>query len=103
MLRRYQIVVAACIMAVSGFAAASFAQEMAFELDPAQSRVDFILADVVHTVHGDFHLKNGFLRFDAQNGAASGQLTVDATTGESGSKGRDRKYAPAGAGERHLS
>ncbi len=91
MLRRYQIVVTACIMAVVGFAATSFAQELAFELDPAQSHVDFILADVVHTVHGDFHLKNGFLRFDAQNGGASGQLTVDATTGESGSKGRDRK------------
>ncbi|MGA1998588.1 MAG: YceI family protein [Terriglobales bacterium] len=91
MLRRYQIVVAACIMAVAGFAATSVAQELAFELDPAQSHVDFLLADVVHTVHGDFHLKNGFLRFDAQNGGASGQLTVDATTGESGSKGRDRK------------
>jgi polyisoprenoid-binding protein YceI len=91
MLRRYQIVVAACILAVACFAATSFAQELAFELDPAQSHVDFVLADVVHTVHGDFHLKNGFLRFDAQNGGASGQLTVDATTGESGSKGRDRK------------
>ena len=91
MLRRNQVVVAACIMAVVCFAATSFAQELAFELDPAQSHVDFILADVVHTVHGDFHLKNGFLRFDAQNGGASGQLTVDATTGASGSKGRDRK------------
>jgi polyisoprenoid-binding protein YceI len=91
MLRRFQIAVAACIMAVAGFAATSFAQELAFELDPAQSRVDFILEDVMHTVHGAFHLKNGFLRFDAQNGGASGQLTVDATTGASGNKGRDRK------------
>lgn len=90
-LRRSSIAVAACIMAVVCFAATGFAQEMAFQLDPAHSRVDFVLADVVHTVHGAFHLRNGFLRFDAQNGGASGQLTVDATTGESGSKGRDRK------------
>jgi polyisoprenoid-binding protein YceI len=91
MLRRYQIVVTACIMAVLGFAATSVAQEMAVQLDPALSHVDFVLGDVLHTVHGAFHLKDGFLRFDAQNGSASGQLTVDATTGESGSKGRDRK------------
>jgi polyisoprenoid-binding protein YceI len=91
MLRRHQIAVTACILAVVCFAATSFAQELAFELDPAQSHVDFVLADVVHTVHGAFHLKNGLLRFDAQNGGASGQLTVDATTGESGNKGRDRK------------
>ncbi len=91
MLRRYQIVVTACIMAVVGCTTASVAQEMAVQLDPVLSHVDFVLGDVLHTVHGDFHLKDGFLRFDAQNGAASGQLTVDATTGESGSKGRDRK------------
>jgi polyisoprenoid-binding protein YceI len=91
MLRRYQIVVTACIMTVLGFAATSVAQEMVVQLDPVLSHVDFVLGDVLHTVHGDFHLKDGFLRFDAQNGAASGQLTVDATTGESGSKGRDRK------------
>jgi polyisoprenoid-binding protein YceI len=91
MLRRNQIVVAACVLAVVCFAATSVAQELAFELDPAQSHVDFLLSSVAHTVHGAFHLKNGFLRFDAQNGGASGQLTVDATTGESGNKGRDRK------------
>ena len=91
MLRRYQIVVSACIVAVVCFAATSFAQELAVELDPALSHVDFVLGDVLHTVHGAFHLKDGFLRFDERNGGASGQLTVDATTGESGSKGRDRK------------
>jgi polyisoprenoid-binding protein YceI len=91
MLRRSPIAVAACIMAVVCLAATSFAQELAVELDPAQSHVDFVLASVAHTVHGAFHLKTGILRFDAQNGGASGQLTVDATTGESGNKGRDRK------------
>jgi polyisoprenoid-binding protein YceI len=91
MLRRFSIATSACILAVVCVASTSVGQELAFALDPAQSHVDFVLADVVHTVHGGFHLKNGFLRFDAQNGGASGQLTVDAATGESGSKGRDRK------------
>jgi polyisoprenoid-binding protein YceI len=88
---RSAIAIAACIIAVVFCAASSAAQELAFELDPAQSHVDFLLSSVAHTVHGAFHLKNGFLRFDAQNGGASGHLIVDATTGESGNKGRDRK------------
>jgi polyisoprenoid-binding protein YceI len=90
-LRRSSIAISACILTVVCLAATSFAQELAFELDPARSHVDFLLSSVAHTVHGAFHLKNGLLRFDAQNGGASGQLTVDATTGESGNKGRDRK------------
>jgi polyisoprenoid-binding protein YceI len=89
--RRSLILIAAFAVAVVCFAATSVAQELAFELDPAQSHIDFVLAAVAHTVHGAFHLKNGFLRFDAQNGGASGQLIVDATTGESGNQGRDRK------------
>jgi len=79
------------MMALVCCAATGLAQEMTFQLDPVLSHVDFVLGDALHTVHGDFHLKSGLLRFDAQNGAASGQLTVDATTGESGNKGRDRK------------
>lgn len=79
------------LVALAGWAAPACSQQMAVELDPAHSRVDFTLDAVMHTVHGDFHLKNGTLVFDRQNGAASGQLTVDATSGESGNQGRDRK------------
>ncbi|MGI9103797.1 MAG: YceI family protein [Terriglobales bacterium] len=89
MFRRFQIAFVLALITI-GSAAVS-AQELAVELNPAQTRVDFTLGDVLHTVHGDFQLKSGFLRLDEQNGAASGQLTVDATSGESGSKGRDRK------------
>jgi len=67
------------------------AQERVFQLDPARSEVDFTLADVLHTVHGKFQLKSGVLRFDPATGAASGELLVDATTGESGSNARDKK------------
>lgn len=90
MLRSLKLLFAAAGIAIC-FAATARAQELAVELDPATTRVDFVLGDVLHTVHGDFHLKNGTLRFDGWNGTASGQLIVDATTGESGNKGRDRK------------
>ena len=67
------------------------AQEVTVQLDPSQSHVEFILGDVLHTVHGSFHVKTSTLNFDEQNGSASGQLAADATTGDSGSKGRDHK------------
>ncbi len=72
-------------------ATALFAQERIFQLDPAKSEVDFTLGDVLHTVHGKFQLKSGVLRFDSSTGSASGELIVDATSGNSGSNARDKK------------
>lgn len=79
------------ILIVLFAATALFAQEQVFQLNPTQSEVDFTLADVLHTVHGKFQLKSGVLRFDNSTGTASGELVVDATTGDSGSNARDRK------------
>lgn len=79
------------ILTVLFAATALFAQEQVFQLNPTQSEVDFTLADVLHTVHGKFQLKSGVLRFDNSTGTASGELVVDATTGDSGSNARDRK------------
>jgi polyisoprenoid-binding protein YceI len=69
----------------------AFAQEMVFQLDPAQSNVQFTLGDVLHTVHGSFRMKSGSVRFDPATGNASGVLVADATSGNSGSNGRDKK------------
>lgn len=79
----------ACIVCI--FSVAAAAQTYVFEMDPHQSRVDFTLDDVLHTVHGVFQLKSGSIRFDPSNGTASGLITVDATSGDSGSHGRDHK------------
>jgi polyisoprenoid-binding protein YceI len=72
-------------------ASALFAQQEVFQLDPAQSQVSWTLSDVLHTVHGTFQLKSGVLQFDSATGVASGELVVDATTGQSGSNARDKK------------
>ena len=66
-------------------------QETTLEIDPAQTRVEFTLADVLHTVHGAFQLKRGNIRFDPATGKASGELVVDALSGASGSDGRDQR------------
>lgn len=70
---------------------AAVAQEQVFHMDPGQSHVDFTLGDVLHTVHGTFKLSSGELRFDSKTGQASGQLVVDAASGDSGNGSRDKK------------
>ena len=72
-------------------AAAARAQEIVFQLDPARSNVRFTLGDVLHTVHGTFQLKSGIIHFNPTTGEASGSLVVDATSGNSGNKSRDRR------------
>jgi len=67
------------------------AQEAVLELDPAQTHIEFTLADVLHTVHGTFNLKSGTIRFDPATGKASGLVVVDVTSGNSGSGSRDHK------------
>ena len=60
-------------------------------VDPSQTKVDFTLPSLLHTVHGEFRLKRGALSFDPQTGAISGELAVDATSGESGNGSRDKR------------
>jgi polyisoprenoid-binding protein YceI len=66
------------------------AQETVLQIDPSRTKVEFTLADVLHTVHGTFLLKRGDIRFDVATGKATGELVVDATSGDSGSGARDR-------------
>ena len=67
------------------------AQDTAFQLDPGQTSVNFILSDVLHTVRGTFKLKRGALHFDPGSGRITGEIVVDAATGDSGNSMRDRK------------
>jgi polyisoprenoid-binding protein YceI len=70
---------------------AAHAQESVVELDAAQTNIQFTLSDILHTVHGEFRLKSGTIRFDPSTGNASGAIIVDAASGESGNGSRDRR------------
>jgi polyisoprenoid-binding protein YceI len=61
------------------------------ELDAAQSKVQFTVDSTLHTVHGTFQLKSGVIQFDPAGGPASGQLVVNASSGDSDNKSRDHK------------
>jgi polyisoprenoid-binding protein YceI len=86
--RRFGLAVSAVLIALVVSAAA---QDTAFQLDPAQTSVKFTLGDVLHTVHGTFHLKRGAMEFEPASGKISGEVVVDAGSGDSGSGTRDRK------------
>jgi polyisoprenoid-binding protein YceI len=88
--KRFRAVVMGATAAVSILVISSVAQEQTFQVDPAQSSVKFTLGDVLHTVHGSFALKHGKLQVQPA-GKLSGEIVVDATSGNSGSGMRDRK------------
>jgi len=67
------------------------AQEVAVQLDPVQTKIEFTLGSTLHTVEGTFKLKSGTIRLDPSTGKMSGSIIVNATSGQSGNEGRDRK------------
>jgi polyisoprenoid-binding protein YceI len=67
------------------------AQDVALPLDPARTTVNWTLGDVLHTVRGTFKLQRGSLQLDPASGKISGEIVVDAKSGESGNGSRDRK------------
>lgn len=67
------------------------AQETVFQLDAAQSQVQFTLAATLHAVHGTFRLKDGAIHFNPATGQASGSLVADATSAKTGNDRRDRR------------
>ena len=66
-------------------------QRTTLSLDSSKTIVKFTLDATLHTVHGTFHAKSGALEFDPASGLLSGQVVVDAASGETGNGMRDRK------------
>lgn len=81
-----------CIaLALASFSGVAAGQPKTFALDPARSIVNFSLGATAHNVHGGFRFKRGEVTLDPATGAASGQLVVDAVSGQTGNDSRDRK------------
>lgn len=54
-----------------------------FTLDPAKTEITWSLGAALHTVHGTFRIKSA--------APQSGQIVIDATSGQSGNTSRDAK------------
>lgn len=89
---RLRLSVAVLLLSAAGMARGqSSPTALSFRLDPGASSIRWTLSTTVHTVHGSFRLKSGELRFDPATGDASGLITVDTASGESGDGARDRR------------
>ncbi|MGO8795718.1 MAG: YceI family protein [Candidatus Sulfotelmatobacter sp.] len=71
--------------------AVELAQNSVLRLDPQHTTINFTLGDVLHTVRGSFKLERGELHFDRSANKLSGEIVVDAKSGNSGNGMRDRK------------
>lgn len=59
-------------------------------LDPGVSKVGFTLGATGHDVEGTLALKSGRISFDPQTGEASGDITIDMKSAQTGNKSRDK-------------
>ncbi len=62
--------------------AALRAEEILIALDSAKTKVGFVVTDVLHTVHGSFQLKEGHIVLDSSTGVISGDVVIDAASGD---------------------
>jgi polyisoprenoid-binding protein YceI len=69
----------------------AFGQQISVDFDPIATKIKWSLAGNVHTTHGTFPLKEGHVSVDSSTGKASGQLLVEAETGQSGNTSRDKR------------
>ncbi len=76
---------------LAGAVARAQPHEVDLNFVPAKTTLNFTLGDVLHTVHGSFDVKHGAVHFDPATNSVSGEILVDATSGHSGSDGRDKK------------
>ena len=88
-IRRYRITFFSG--AILALAAASAHGEERFHVDAAASEIRFELGATGHAVEGTFHGASGDFTLIPQSGAMTGVVTVDATTGQSDNKSRDKK------------
>ena len=74
-------------------APAALAQHETFQVIPDSSEVKFTLGDVLHTVHGTFHVQRGSIDFDRTTPKMAGSILVAAGSGNSGNESRDRRMS----------
>lgn len=78
------------IASILAFVSPAVAEPFRLVLDSAATEISFTLGARLHTVRGHFSLAAGEVAFDPDTGAASGEIRVDARSGDTGIDRRDR-------------
>jgi len=83
--RRLAVAAAFAVLAAAGVA------QQRYTVDPASSDIHFTLGASDGPVNGTFRITSGEFTLDPATGAMTGTITVDAASGDSGNKKRDKK------------
>ena len=73
------------------FTAVILGQQMSVDFDPRATKINWSLVGNVHTTHGTFQLKQGHVEMNSASGEASGELIVEANSGNSNDGARDKR------------
>jgi polyisoprenoid-binding protein YceI len=87
-LTKSSLVVFAVIAAVQ--AVPTTAEERILRLHPETSEITFTLGTTSRQIKGSFQLQEGKVQFDLDSGLVSGRVVVDAASGDTGKKHRNR-------------
>lgn len=90
-MKLHRILSGPALAALLACAAPSFGAEETLKLDPAKTKLSFVLGATGHQVHGELPLQRGAVTFDRATGAAGGEIVLDAAKTRTGSAGRDEK------------
>ena len=74
-----------------GLSLPALAAAETLRLDPARSKLSFVLGATGHDVEGSLVLESGSLTFDRATGEAGGEILIDAKGTQTGSGSRDKK------------
>jgi polyisoprenoid-binding protein YceI len=82
--------IATVLLAIAVPGVPAHAEQLQLVLDPSATTVSFVLGATMHKVNGSFRLISGEVTYDPATGNASGEIVVDARSGDSGNNKRDR-------------
>jgi hypothetical protein len=78
-------------LALLALAAPLAAGDLQIELDPELTSINLRLQATLHSVRGTAAAASGSMRLETESGIATGEVTIDATTAQTGNKKRDKK------------
>lgn len=80
-----------CLTVLMACTSAAWGQELILQCDAGQTKANWNLSDPLHTVKGDFQLKQCGLQYEPSSGKIGGEVVFDATSAQSGNGMRDKK------------